>query len=431
MELVEACAGLEFRTAPDLAPQLRKVVEVPRRLPRAAMETLAIVAYHQPVTRPEIEECGGRACPSDLGRAAGGGADRAEGAQGIAGPADALGHRARLPRAVRAARHARVAATGGLARGAAIGRAGARAGGAGGEEVAGQGGCPRCFRYVRFLLASRPENLAGHVRFRLVGNSVDRRRRVNRDRTEGYAGRDQDGHQRDQEGPPHGRGIPDARRRDDARGQYRRGPQAGQRDPQLRPQGRDRARGRSRRVAAHHLRPQPARTRSAEGRRRRVSKLKTGELRPLATIGAPSAAEGAPEPPAVVEAPADEAAAEDDAPAFIPPAFALPPEPPPAFVPPKVTKQAACARASDRPFRSPRRDTGPTWLNPKQTTRSTTSRCRCSSIWSSCARRLMWSIAAFLIAFVVCYHFSGAGSIRFSPGRWPTSCSTRPAGIGG
>jgi segregation and condensation protein B len=55
VELVEAAGGVMFRTAPDLAPRLRTVVEIPRRLPRAAMETLAIVAYHQPVTRPEIE----------------------------------------------------------------------------------------------------------------------------------------------------------------------------------------------------------------------------------------------------------------------------------------------------------------------------------------------------------------------------------------
>jgi segregation and condensation protein B len=50
---------LQFRTAPDLAPRLKRVVQVPRRLPRVAMETLAIVAYHQPVTRPEIEEIRG------------------------------------------------------------------------------------------------------------------------------------------------------------------------------------------------------------------------------------------------------------------------------------------------------------------------------------------------------------------------------------
>ena len=61
VELVEVAGGVQFRTAPDLAPLLRKVVEVPRRLPRVAMETLAIIAYHQPVTRPEIEEIRGTA----------------------------------------------------------------------------------------------------------------------------------------------------------------------------------------------------------------------------------------------------------------------------------------------------------------------------------------------------------------------------------
>ena len=59
VEIVTAGSGVMFRTAPDLAPRLRKVVQVPRRLPRAAMETLAIVAYHQPVTRAEIEEIRG------------------------------------------------------------------------------------------------------------------------------------------------------------------------------------------------------------------------------------------------------------------------------------------------------------------------------------------------------------------------------------
>jgi segregation and condensation protein B len=59
VELVDAAGGVMFRTAPDLAPKLRKVVEIPRRLPRAAMETLAIIAYHQPITRPEIEQIRG------------------------------------------------------------------------------------------------------------------------------------------------------------------------------------------------------------------------------------------------------------------------------------------------------------------------------------------------------------------------------------
>jgi len=48
-----------FRTAPDLAPFLEMEVKVPRRLSRAAVETLAIIAYHQPITRGEIEEIRG------------------------------------------------------------------------------------------------------------------------------------------------------------------------------------------------------------------------------------------------------------------------------------------------------------------------------------------------------------------------------------
>ncbi len=55
VELVEVAGAWQFRTAPDLAPVLRRVIVQPRRLPRAAMEALAVVAYHQPVTRAEIE----------------------------------------------------------------------------------------------------------------------------------------------------------------------------------------------------------------------------------------------------------------------------------------------------------------------------------------------------------------------------------------
>ncbi|GAB0119420.1 SMC-Scp complex subunit ScpB [Acidisoma sp. 7E03] len=61
VELAEVAGGLQFRTAPDLAPRLTRVIEVPRRLPRVAMETLAIIAYRQPVTRGEIEEVRGTA----------------------------------------------------------------------------------------------------------------------------------------------------------------------------------------------------------------------------------------------------------------------------------------------------------------------------------------------------------------------------------
>ncbi|MDB6453156.1 SMC-Scp complex subunit ScpB [Falsirhodobacter sp. 20TX0035] len=48
-----------FRTAPDLAFLMQRDVVETRRLSRAAIETLAIVAYHQPVTRAEIEEIRG------------------------------------------------------------------------------------------------------------------------------------------------------------------------------------------------------------------------------------------------------------------------------------------------------------------------------------------------------------------------------------
>jgi segregation and condensation protein B len=61
VELAEVAGGFQFRTAPDLAPRLTRVIEVPRRLPRVAMETLAIIAYRQPVTRGEIEEVRGTA----------------------------------------------------------------------------------------------------------------------------------------------------------------------------------------------------------------------------------------------------------------------------------------------------------------------------------------------------------------------------------
>ncbi len=48
-----------LRTAPDLADKLKIERESQRRLSRAAHETLAVIAYHQPVTRPEIEEIRG------------------------------------------------------------------------------------------------------------------------------------------------------------------------------------------------------------------------------------------------------------------------------------------------------------------------------------------------------------------------------------
>src|SRR3954451_6530468 len=57
--LVKRGSRWAFRTAPDLAWLLTPNAEPVRRLSRAALETLAIIAYHQPVTRAEIEDVRG------------------------------------------------------------------------------------------------------------------------------------------------------------------------------------------------------------------------------------------------------------------------------------------------------------------------------------------------------------------------------------
>lgn len=59
VELVAVAGGWAFRTAPDLAPLLSHRAVATRPLSRAATETLAIVAYHQPVSRAEIESVRG------------------------------------------------------------------------------------------------------------------------------------------------------------------------------------------------------------------------------------------------------------------------------------------------------------------------------------------------------------------------------------
>ncbi|SDE17591.1 SMC-Scp complex subunit ScpB [Limimaricola pyoseonensis] len=57
--LTRAGEAWAFRTAPDLGHLLQRHAVETRRLSRAATETLAIIAYHQPVTRAEIEEIRG------------------------------------------------------------------------------------------------------------------------------------------------------------------------------------------------------------------------------------------------------------------------------------------------------------------------------------------------------------------------------------
>ncbi len=59
VNLVKVAGGYAFRTAADLSEKLKIERPVTRKLSRAAIETLAIIAYHQPVTRTEIEQVRG------------------------------------------------------------------------------------------------------------------------------------------------------------------------------------------------------------------------------------------------------------------------------------------------------------------------------------------------------------------------------------
>lgn len=59
VELVETGGAWALRTASDVAQALTLEREVTRKLSRAALETMAIIAYHQPVTRAEVENIRG------------------------------------------------------------------------------------------------------------------------------------------------------------------------------------------------------------------------------------------------------------------------------------------------------------------------------------------------------------------------------------
>ena len=59
VNLVKVAEKWQLRTAPELRYLLEQHRQQPRRLSRAALETLAIIAYHQPITRAEIEEVRG------------------------------------------------------------------------------------------------------------------------------------------------------------------------------------------------------------------------------------------------------------------------------------------------------------------------------------------------------------------------------------
>lgn len=59
VNLIQIGGNWAFRTASDLSFVIRSEDKEPRKLSRAALEVLAIIAYHQPVTRAEIEEIRG------------------------------------------------------------------------------------------------------------------------------------------------------------------------------------------------------------------------------------------------------------------------------------------------------------------------------------------------------------------------------------
>lgn len=67
VELVEVAGGFQFRSSASSAPFVRELVgKKPVRLTRAQVESLAILAYRQPMTRPELEEIRGVDCGSAL-----------------------------------------------------------------------------------------------------------------------------------------------------------------------------------------------------------------------------------------------------------------------------------------------------------------------------------------------------------------------------
>ena len=107
LRLVYVAGGYQLRSAPEHGPWVRRLLGGrPPRLSRPLLETLAIVAYRQPCTRPEIEAIRGvdaDAVLSTPGRAP---ADPDPRPEGRAGPSDPLRHHQGLPRGVRPPRPA-------------------------------------------------------------------------------------------------------------------------------------------------------------------------------------------------------------------------------------------------------------------------------------------------------------------------------------
>lgn len=67
VELTQVASGWRFRARPEMQPYLDRLnPQKPPRYSRAVLETLAIIAYHQPVTRGDIEEIRGVAVSSQI-----------------------------------------------------------------------------------------------------------------------------------------------------------------------------------------------------------------------------------------------------------------------------------------------------------------------------------------------------------------------------
>ncbi len=114
VNLVRVANKWTFRTAGDLAWLMTRESTETRRLSRAAIEVLAIIAYHQPVTRAEIEEIRGVVTSKGTaGRAAGNRLDQAARPSQDAGPSLDLRNHRGLPVAVHSGTARRSAGFGG------------------------------------------------------------------------------------------------------------------------------------------------------------------------------------------------------------------------------------------------------------------------------------------------------------------------------
>ena len=106
VNLVKVAGKWAFRTAEDLSYLLERYATQERRLSKAALETLSIIAYHQPVTRAEIEEIRGvTTSAGTLDILLETGWVRLRGRRRAPGPPRHLWHDGRFPHPLRSRRH--------------------------------------------------------------------------------------------------------------------------------------------------------------------------------------------------------------------------------------------------------------------------------------------------------------------------------------